>query len=146
MQEGNSEFYRIDDRFATRPYQHCYFDLLDPQLGTDFARISTKIGGGFPLYNSLAHLDHTTGQVEVYFPGRTHLVQEPVFIPRKNSNIEGDGHVLALVNNYDTMASELHLLDTRNFAHAQAKILLPVRLRQGLHGSWVDASEFETEK
>ncbi|KAL4763648.1 carotenoid oxygenase family protein [Aspergillus foveolatus] len=146
LQEGNSEFYRIDDRFATRPYRHCYFDLMDLKLGTDFARIGTKIGGGFPLYNSLAHLDHATGQVEVYFPGKTHLVQEPVFIPRKNSNIEGDGHVLALVNNYDTMASEIHLLDTRDFARAQAKILLPVRLRQGLHGSWVNASEFGTEK
>ncbi|KAL4751358.1 hypothetical protein BDW72DRAFT_212814 [Aspergillus terricola var. indicus] len=145
LQQGNSEFYRIDDRFATQPYRHCYFDLMDPQLSTDFARIGPKIGGGFPLYNSLAHLDNTTGQVEVYFPGKTHLVQEPVFIPRKNSKIEGDGYVLTLVNNYDTMASELHLLDTRNFARAQAKILLPVRLRQGLHGSWVNASEFGTE-
>ncbi|GFF57523.1 lignostilbene-alpha,beta-dioxygenase isozyme III [Aspergillus udagawae] len=141
LQQGNSEFYRIDDRFATHPYRHCYFDLMDPQLGTDFERIGPKLGGGFPLYNSLAHFDNATGQTEVYFPGTTHLVQEPVFIPRKDSTTEGDGYVLALVNNYETMASELHLLDTRDFTRAQAKILLPIRLRQGLHGSWVDGRD-----
>ncbi|PYH76827.1 putative lignostilbene dioxygenase [Aspergillus uvarum CBS 121591] len=138
LHQGNSEFYRIDERFATQPYRHCYFDLMDPQLGTDFASIAPKLGGGFPLYNALAHFDIVAGQTEIYFPGRTHLVQEPVFIPRGDSAPEGDGYLLALVNNYETMASELHLLDTRDFTRAQAKILLPVRLRQGLHGSWVD--------
>lgn len=145
LHQGNSEFYRIDDRFATHSYRHCYFDLMDPQLGTDFERIRPNLGGGYPLYNSLAHFDNTTGQTEVYFPGNTHLVQEPVFIPRKDSTTEGDGWVLALVNNYATMASELHLLDTRDFTHAQAKILLPIRLRHGLHGSWVDGRDIGSQ-
>lgn len=99
------------------------------------------MGGGYPLYNSLAHIDLATGKTELYFPGKTHMVQEPVFIPRKGSSAEGDGYLLALVNNYDTMSSELHLLDTRNFTEAQAVILLPVRLRHGLHGNWVDAED-----
>lgn len=141
LQHGNSEFYRIDDRFATCPYRHCYFDLMDPQLGTDLERIGPKLGGGFPLYNAVAHFDNVTGETEVYFPGDVHLVQEPVFLPRKDSTTEGDGYILVLVNNYETMASELHLLDTRDFTRAQAKILLPVRLRQGLHGSWVDGRD-----
>ncbi|KAH2097662.1 hypothetical protein KXW65_002867 [Aspergillus fumigatus] len=145
LHQGNSEFYRIDDRFATHSYRHCYFDLMDPQLGTDFERIRPNLGGGYPLYNSLAHFDNATGQTEVYFPGNTHLVQEPVFIPRKDSTTEGDGWVLALVNNYATMASELHLLDTRDFTHAQAKILLPIRLRHGLHGSWVDGRDIGSQ-
>ncbi|OJJ61765.1 hypothetical protein ASPSYDRAFT_75786 [Aspergillus sydowii CBS 593.65] len=134
LNEGNSEFYRIDDRFTTRPYRHCFFDLMSPELGTDFERIGPRLGGGFPLYNSLAHFDSLIGKTEVYFPGETHL----------DSVIEGDGYVLALVNNYETMASELHLLDTRCFTRAQARILLPVRLRQGLHGSWVDGRELGT--
>ena len=141
LQGGNSEFYRIDDRFATRAYRHCFFDLLDPSLGTDFPTIAPRLGGGYPLYNSLAHLDIVTGATEVYFPGRTHMVQEPVFIPRRGSSEEGDGYLLALVNNYDTMGSELHLLDTRDFTKAKAVIDLPVRLRQGLHGNWVDAQD-----
>ncbi|RAH64155.1 carotenoid oxygenase family protein [Aspergillus aculeatinus CBS 121060] len=141
LHADNSEFYRIDDRFAMQPYRHCFFDLMDPARGTDFARIGPRLGGGAPLYNSLAHYDNHTGRTEVYFPGPVHMVQEPVFIPREGSTVEGDGYVLALVSNYDTMASELHLLDTRDFTRAKAKILLPVRLRQGLHGSWVDGKD-----
>ena len=143
LQSSNSEFYRIDDRFATQKYRHCFFDLMDPSLGTDFPSIAPKLGGGYPLYNSLAHFDVLTSSTEIYFPGRTHMVQEPVFIPRKGSSEEGDGYLLALVNNYDTMNSELHLLDTRDFTKAQAIILLPIRLRQGLHGNWVDAEDMQ---
>ncbi|KAL4737925.1 carotenoid oxygenase [Aspergillus similis] len=143
---NNSEFYRIDDRFATQPYRHCFFDLMDPKLGTDFPLIAPKLGGGYPLYNSLAHFDNLTGKTEVYFPGPTHMVQEPVFIPREGSDVEGDGYLLALVNNYETMSSELHLLDTADFTRAQAKILLPVRLRQGLHGSWVDGRDVPLQR
>ncbi|KAK6823237.1 Resveratrol cleavage oxygenase 1 [Aspergillus parasiticus] len=140
LQSDNSEFYRIDDRFATCYYRHSFFDMMDPS-GTDFSRIAPNLGGGYPLYNCLAHFDNKTGETEVYCPGRTHMVQEPVFIPRNESAAEGDGYVLALVNNYETMSSELHLLDTTSFSQAQAKILLPVRLRQGLHGSWVDGTD-----
>ncbi|EED16270.1 lignostilbene dioxygenase, putative [Talaromyces stipitatus ATCC 10500] len=141
LQADNSEFYRIDDRFLMRPYRHCFFDMMDPKLGTDFERIAPNIGGGYPLYNSLGHFDNLTGKTEVYFPGKAHMVQEPVFIPRRNSTVEGDGYIMVLVNNYETMSSELHLLDTSDFTKLQAKILIPVRLRHGLHGSWVDGKE-----
>lgn len=138
LQEANSEFYRIDDRFAMQFYRHCYFDSMIPTLGTDFPAIARKLGGGHPLYNSITHLNLETRDVEVYFPGPTHMVQEPVFIPRRGSTKEGDGYLLVLVNNYDTMHSELHLLNTNDFTKAKAIIPLPVRLRQGLHGNWVD--------
>jgi carotenoid cleavage dioxygenase len=117
---------------------------MDPSLGTDFQAIGPRLGGGYPLYNSLAHLDIDTGVTEIYFPGKTHMVQEPVFIPRKGSEIEGDGHLLALVNNYETMSSELHLVDTKDFTKVKAVILLPIRLRQGLHGNWVDAVDLKS--
>ncbi len=138
LNRGNSEFYRIDDRFASQPYRHCFYDLMDPTLGTDFPAIAPNLGGGYPLYNALAHLDLETRKTDVYFPGRTHMVQEPVFIPRRGSDAEGDGYLLVLVNNYVDMSSELHLVDTRDFTKPQAVILLPVRLRHGLHGNWVD--------
>lgn len=39
------------------------------------------------------------------------------------------------------MCSELHLLDTWEFTKAKAVILLPLRLRQGLHGNWVEGED-----
>ncbi|CRL22258.1 Carotenoid oxygenase [Penicillium camemberti] len=143
LQSDNSEFYRIDDRFTAKPYKHCFFDLMNPALGTDFPTIMPQLGGGYPLYNALAHLNIETGVTEIYFPGKTHMVQEPVFIPRRGSSIEGDGYVMALVNNYVSMCSELHLLDTREFTRAQAVILMPLRLRQGLHGNWVEGDDLQ---
>lgn len=145
LQNNNSEFYRIDDRFSTKPYRHCFFDLMDSELGTDFPTITPQLGGGYPLYNSLGHLDIETGKTEIYFPGKTHMVQEPVFIPRRGSTTEGDGYVMALVNNYASMCSELHLLDTRDFTNVQAVVLLPIRLRQGLHGNWVNSEDMQPE-
>lgn len=115
-------------------------DLMDPSLITDFPTIRPRMGGGFHTYNCLAHLDYRSSKVEKYFPGRTRLVQEPVFILRQGEGAsEGDGWVIALVNDYAFMSSELHIVDTRKFDAPQATIYLQIRLRAGLHGNWVDA-------
>lgn len=137
----DSEFYRIDDRFLMKQHSHCFFDLMDPKLGTDFPAIGPVMGGGFAPYNALGHLDVKTGFYEKYFPGTKHLVQEPVFIPRSDTAVEGDGWLIVLVNNYDLMSSELHIIDTRDFSKAQAIVCLPLRLRAGLHGNWVDKQD-----
>lgn len=137
------EFPRIDDRFAMKAHRHSWFDVMDPSLGTDFAAIMPVLGGGHPLYNSLGHLDHATGKLEVYYPGSTHMVQEPVFVPRGEDAEEGDGFLVALVNNYKTMSSELHVVDTRNFTQAAAIVKVPMRLRARLYGNWVDAKDLQ---
>ncbi|KAH6999202.1 carotenoid oxygenase [Ilyonectria sp. MPI-CAGE-AT-0026] len=139
--ERDMEFPRIDDRVSMKRHQHSFFDMMAPELGTDFAAIAPVLGGGHPLYNSLGHLDHQTGKLEVYFAGKTHMVQEPVFVPRSDDAPEGDGFLMALVNNYSTMSSELHILDSRDFSTARAIVKLNIRLRAGLHGNWVDAKE-----
>jgi carotenoid cleavage dioxygenase-like enzyme len=139
--EVDMEFPRIDDRVSMKRHRHSFFDMMDPSLGTDFGVIAPVLGGGHPLYNSLGHLDHDTGQVEVYFPGRTHMVQEPVFVPRSDDAPEGDGFLIVLVSNYVTMSSELHIVDTRNFSVVRAIVKLNIRLRAGLHGNWVDSRE-----
>lgn len=136
------EFPRIDDRVSGKEHSHAFFDLMDPSLGTDFSTIQPRMGGGHPPYNCIGHFNYQTKCMTKYFPGPTHLVQEPIFIQRKGTDIaEGDGWVLVLVNNYASMSSELHLVDTRAFTSAQAIVYLPIRLRAGLHGNWVDAQE-----
>lgn len=138
------EFPRIDDKYLAREYTQAFFSLKDLSLPTDWSTIGPRIGGGFPPYNSIARLDVKTRQFDKYFPGATHLVQETVFISRSKNANEGDGYLLFLVSNYDSMSSELHLVDTRDFSKALAKVYLPLRLRAGLHGNWVDASELES--
>lgn len=137
----NNEFPHIDDRWGMKKYNHCFFDLMDMQAPTNWPAILPVIGGGFPPYNSVGHFDIGAGKLDKYFPGPTHFTQEPVFAPRSSSAPEGDGYVIALVNNYSTMSSELHILDTRDFSKPQAIVYLPIRLRAALHGNWVDGKD-----
>lgn len=141
--EKDCEFCRIDDRFSMRSYKHGFFDLMDPSLGTDFEKIMPVMGGGHAPYNALGHLNIETGKLEAYFAGKTHFIQEPVFVPRSPDAEEADGWLMALVNNYGTMGSELHIVDTKDFSRPQAIVVLPIRLRAGLHGNWVPKEELE---
>ncbi|KAJ4395067.1 hypothetical protein N0V91_011096 [Didymella pomorum] len=136
------EFPRIDDRFAGKRHGRAFMDIMDPHLGTDFKAIAPVMGGGYPPYNCIGYLDYNTMCMQKYFPGRTHLVQEPVFIARPGAD-EGDGWVMALVSNFSTMASELHIVSTTDFSKPQAVIYLPFRLRAGLHGNWVDGQDIQ---
>ncbi|KAJ4179560.1 hypothetical protein NW767_014596 [Fusarium falciforme] len=139
--QENGEFPRIDDRYSMKKHDHCFFDLMDMTAATNWPAIMPVAGGGFPPYNSLGHLNLRTMDFEKYFPGPTHFTQEPVFVPRSEQAEEGDGYLIALVNNYATMSSELHFVDTGNFSKPQAIVYLPIRLRAGLHGNWVDGKD-----
>lgn len=141
LMKHNCEFPRIDERVSGRKHSHAYLNVLDPSLGTNFEALSRVMGGGFAPYNSIGHYDYKADQVDLYFPGKMHMVQEPVFTQRSRSASEGDGFVMALVNNYELMTSELHIIDTQDFTKAVAVVHLPVRLRAGLHGNWIDASD-----
>jgi carotenoid cleavage dioxygenase len=50
---------------------------------------------------------------------------------------------MALVNRYETMTSDIVILDTQNWQKPVAEIKLPVRLRAGLHGNWVDSRDLK---
>lgn len=138
---ADCEFPKIDDRWAMKQHTICYFDVMDKTLGTDWGVVGPAMGGGFAPYNSLGKFNNKTCTYENYFPGPDRLFQEPVFIPRDSAAAEGDGYLMALVNNYQTMSSELHIIDTRDFSQAIAIVLLPLRLRAGLHGNWVEGNE-----
>jgi carotenoid cleavage dioxygenase-like enzyme len=81
--------------------------------------------------------------VDRYFAGSRKFTQELVFLPRSQKAEEGDGWVLFLQNNFETMASELAIVDTNDLSRAVALIKLPIRLRPGLHGNWVDDADVD---
>lgn len=100
-------------------------------------------GGGYPIYNGLGMYNSKTKGCEKFFAGPRKFAQECVFIPRNKNAPEADGWVMCLLNNYETMSSELAILDTNNFKEPVAIVKLPVRLRPGLHGNWVDAADVD---
>ena len=134
LSEVPGEFPRIDDRFAMTSYQYGFASMVGP---ADEAMPGSMSGMRF---NLIGRVDHRTGETDVFNVGANSATQEPVFVPRTGSTEEGDGYVMALVNRYEEMRSDLVILDARNVAGEPiATLALPFRLRNGLHGTWVDA-------
>ena len=140
--QGELEFPRIDDRWAMSRHSKTFFSMFQPQL-VDFAFVGQRMGGGYPPYNGFSKFDAKTGQVERYFAGPRKFTQELVFIPRSKTAEEGDGWVLFLQNDFEAMASELAIVDSTDLSKAVAIIKLPIRLRPGLHGNWVDDEDMD---
>lgn len=90
------------------------------------------------IYDSVSRANVKTGKYDLWRAGENIVVQEPVYIPRSATCEEGDGHVIVFLSHFDTMLSSLAILDTECIsAGPVARILLPFRLKSGIHGSWV---------
>lgn len=128
------EFPRIDERFASLPYRHGWtvHSVSKPEDGPN------SLGGGLTI-NALAHFDRTTGQIDSWYAGSGVSVQEPQFVPRSADAPEGDGWVLAVSNRFNDMYSELLIFEAQHMSNGPiARVRLPIRLRMGLHGTWVN--------
>lgn len=137
----NGEFSRIDDRVLTKPYTHFWQCNIDPTRPYDFAKCGPPAGG---LFNVIGHFEWETGRKDQWWAGPTMTFQEPVFIPRAGSDVEGDGYLLALLNHLDVLRNDILIFDAQNLAQGPvAAIHLPVKLRLGLHGNFVEQREIE---
>jgi carotenoid cleavage dioxygenase len=132
------EFPRIDDRYAGRKYQHGWMLVMDPDKPFEGpgARAS-----GFRM-NMIGHIDMVTGQQDTWYCGPQSIIQEPQFIPRHKDSPEGDGYIIALVDDLIANYSDLLIFDALKLPQGPiGKLKLPFRLRSGLHGTWADAAK-----
>lgn len=135
------EFPRIDDRYATQAHSHGWL------LVSDLEKPHSNSGGRASglVMNSIGHIDFATGKQTKWWAGPESLVQEPCFIPRSADSPQGDGYLVALVDNVVTNYSDLVILDACNVEEGPiGKARLPFRMRPGLHGNWSDASKLDT--
>jgi carotenoid cleavage dioxygenase len=126
VDDHSQELPRVDERVVGRRHRFGYA-LLIPDNESEPAGI-------------IKH-DLDAGTSEVRAPAGQHA-GEAVFVPRTGPAAEDDGWVLSLV--YDTRrdASDLVVLNARDFTgEPQAVVHLPQRVPYGFHGNWVpDAS------
>lgn len=142
----NGEFSRIDDRFVTKKYKHFWQAKVDATRPYDFAKCGPPAGG---LFNCLGHytwdLDNplAKGEEDTYFFGPTATVQEPTFIPKDDGG-EGEGYLIALVNHLDVLRNDVAIFDAQHLANGPLAVLhLPLKLKLGLHGNFVDHRDIE---
>jgi len=135
------EFPRIDDRYATRPQRHGWLLVSDREKPFDGpgGRASGLI------MNSIAHFDFGSAHQSVWWAGPQIIVQEPCFIPRAADAAEGDGYLVAVLDNVVSNYSDLAVFDAQRIGDGPfARAKLPFRLRPAIHGNWADASRVGT--
>jgi carotenoid cleavage dioxygenase-like enzyme len=133
------EFPRIDDRYAMEPYRHGWQVVVDRNY--PFSQKVAAGASGLPI-NCIGHIDHATGAQTVYYCGPDSTMQEPQFIPKSANAPEGEGYIIVVCNRYNTMMSDLLVLDAQHLSEGPiATIHLPLRLRFALHGNWVPANQ-----
>jgi carotenoid cleavage dioxygenase-like enzyme len=131
------EFPRIDDRYASQPQRHGWLLVSDREKPFDGpgGRASGLI------MNSIVHIDFTSNRQSTWWAGRETIVQEPCFVPRAANAPEGDGYLVAVLDNLVTNYSDLAVFDAQRLADDPfARAKLPFRLRPALHGNWADAN------
>ncbi|GAA5210766.1 carotenoid oxygenase family protein [Streptomyces thinghirensis] len=131
------EFPRIDERSSTLGYRYGFVCLQetvqDPTLPGSFTGLR---------FSKLGRVDHRTGELTTHYVGDASATQEPIFVPRPNSVDEGDGYLLVLVNRYAEMRSDLLILDAQRLDEEPvATLALPLRLRNGLHSTWISGED-----
>ncbi|CAN5503421.1 carotenoid oxygenase family protein [soil metagenome] len=132
-----AEFPRVDDRYALRPHRHGWMMAMDPTLPFAEERVGPR---PFQFFNQLAHVDIASGRTQTWFADDTSCFQEPVFVPRTGSTVEGDGYLMSLVNRLDERTTDLVVLDALRLSEGPiATVKLPMRLRMALHGNWTAA-------
>ena len=115
---ANGVLARMDDRYLSLPYKYCYVGNRDPSLPFDKARAGGM--GGF-VTNQYLRVDVTNPKAEPgkFFVGPVQGLQESCFVPRKGSTAEGDGYLMGIASNYETMSSDLR--HRRRAAHGRGR-------------------------
>jgi carotenoid cleavage dioxygenase len=91
--------------------------------------------------NSYLRFDVHSGQVDRYFAGPAHTLQECTFVPRASGR-EGDGYLIGVCSNFRDMRSELIIADAERLGEGDiARVILPFRISPQVHGTWASAKE-----
>ena len=130
---------RVDQRYLTLPYRYAFAGYNDPGRPFDESRAGNLKGR---VQNCYGRFDLQSGKIDSYFAGDAHSLQEPCFVPRAKQGAEGDGYLIGVASNYAEMRSELIIADAQNHAAGDiARVILPFRASQQVHGIWVDADQ-----
>ena len=134
-----TSFSRMDDRYLSLPFRYSFNLLTDPELPYDEERGGSLRG---KVSNTWYRFDHEANRVDKFFPGNTHGLYEPQFVPRRKDAPEGDGYLIGIANDYAEMKSELLIADAQHLADGPiARVKLPFRLHMQVHGWWVPSTE-----
>jgi carotenoid cleavage dioxygenase len=125
----SGEFPRLDERRPGLSYRHGWFAA---KIGRDGREV---------VMDSIAHIDHRTGERHLHTLPVGDVVSEPVFAPRAADADEGDGWLLATAYRGAEDRSDLLVFEAQDVAKGPIAVAeLPRRVPFGFHGNWVGAA------
>ena len=124
---------RVADKDLMKDFDIAYYETYNPEVGPP--NIAGPVGAGF---NSLLRLEVKSGKLKSYSDGPHSTLSEPIHIPSKKPGHEG---YLALVaDNHENYLSEVWVMEAGAVEKGPiARIKLPMRQRNQVHGNWVEA-------
>ncbi|MBL6936938.1 MAG: carotenoid oxygenase family protein [Alphaproteobacteria bacterium] len=118
------EFPRLDERRAGLSYRHGYFAVDS----TDSGKV---------VFNGIAHIDFKTGKRVVHQFARGDVPGEPIFVPKSEGAVEGEGWLVALVYRGADDRSDFVVFDAMDVGKGPIGVAeLPRRVPFGFHGNW----------
>jgi carotenoid cleavage dioxygenase-like enzyme len=133
-----SDLGKVDPQVLSLETRYLYTSFTDAQRPFDAAR---SPGLTRPPVNSYGRFDLQTRQLQKYFAGPTHGLQEVTFVPRKGGG-EGSGYLIGVASNYAEARSELVIMDAERMSEGDiARVILPFKLSSQVHGVWASAEE-----
>lgn len=127
LDDRAGEFPRFDERLCMSEYRHGWFvsgQITDAQRG----RSAT---------DGLVHIDLHSGVSHSWMPAEGDHCGEPVFVPRTETSVEGDGWVLCTVYRGMDNRSDLAVFEATDIAAGPIALAhLSSRVPAGFHGNW----------
>jgi carotenoid cleavage dioxygenase-like enzyme len=93
-----------------------------------------------PRFTGLVKFDLDTGRYQAFSEGPNFWYSEAPFAERDDPKSEDDGYLVSFVWNPNESRSELQVFDAQALAEGPiARVLLPQRVPNGFHATWVSA-------
>jgi carotenoid cleavage dioxygenase len=124
---------RIADRDMMSDYAVGYYQRFDPEVGPPL--VAGPVGAGF---NTITRLELRTGKLKHLRMDQRSTVQEHFHIPARRAGHEG--FLGFIVDRHDERQAEVFICEAEHIDRGPiAQIKVPLRLRVGVHGNWVEA-------
>lgn len=131
---------KIDPRVMTLETRYLYAPYADSGRAPS-DRSPLPPGAPSRMTDTYGRFDLKTQQVENYYAGPTHSLQECTFVPRATVS-EGNGYLMGVCTNFAEQRSELVIADAQRLGEGDvARVLLPFRVSQQVHGIWASSAE-----
>lgn len=133
IDQAPGEFPRIDERYAGRYNRYGWYVCHgDGEVRNDAENV---------LYDTLTCHDFTTGCAQRFSLPVGDVLSEPVFAPRHEAAVEGDGWILIIAWRTAERRSDLLVLNATDVSAGPVAVVhLPCRIPFGFHGTWIRSS------